>query len=112
MIDGMRTDINQSVDTMKSQESAVGKVSGQITHILEIIDGIAGYVGKVAEMVDMIAVAMQEQSSTANEVSNNMTSIAGVTRQIKDSFSETRSTADELTTIAVELDRMTGWFKV
>ena len=63
-------------------------------------------------MVDRIAVAMEEQASTSNEVTRNMENIATVTRQLRASSTGMRETAEELSRIASELNRTTSWFTV
>jgi len=111
-IETMQTEIGRSVASMKAQKSSVGTVSGQVSETLTSIDGVVTYVGKVADMVDRIAVAMEEQSSTSNEVTRNMENIAGVTRQLRDSSTGMKDTAEDLSKIAFELNETTNWFKV
>ena len=65
MIERMQKEIKKSVASMQAQEASVGKVSGQTAETLSAMDGVVSYVEKVADMVDRIAVAMEEQSSTA-----------------------------------------------
>lgn len=86
MIERMQTEIGRSVTSMEVQGRSVATVSGQVGETLNVIDGIVAYVEKVAEMVDRIAVAMEEQSSTSNEVTRNMERIASVTRQTQGLF--------------------------
>jgi methyl-accepting chemotaxis protein len=62
-------------------------------------------------MVDRIAVAMEEQSSSSNEAARNMERMAGVTRRLRGSSADMKSTAKELSRIAVELDQTTNWFR-
>ena len=111
MIERMQTEIHRSVASMKAQKQSVTTVSGQVGETLNVIDGIVTYVEKVAEMVDRIAVAMEEQSSTSNEVTQNMERISGVTRQLRGSSTGMRQTSEELSQIASELNDTTSWFK-
>jgi methyl-accepting chemotaxis protein len=111
MVEKMRGEIDISVTSMKNQKHSVGTVSAQVAETLTAIDGVVSYVEKVTDMVDRIAVAMEEQSSTSNEVTQNMENIATVTRQLRGSSTGTRQTAEELSRIAVDLNHTTGWFK-
>jgi len=111
MIERMQKDIKKSVASMQAQKASVGKVSGQTAETLSAMDGVVSYVEKVADMVDRIAVAMEEQSSTASEVTKNMENIATVTRQLRGSSADMRGTSEELSKIAFELSETTNWFK-
>jgi methyl-accepting chemotaxis protein len=111
MIERMQKDIKKSVASMQAQKASVGKVSGQTAETLSAMDGVVSYVEKVADMVDRIAVAMEEQSSTASEVTKNMENIATVTRQLRGSSTDMRGTSEELSKIASELSETTNWFK-
>ena len=111
MIERMQKEIKRSVASMQAQKASVGKVSGQTAETLSAMDGVVSYVEKVADMVDRIAVAMEEQSSTASEVTKNMENIATVTRQLRGSSTDMRGTSEELSKIASELSETTNWFK-
>jgi methyl-accepting chemotaxis protein len=111
MIERMQKEIKRSVESMQAQKHSVGKVSGQTAGTLSTMDGVVSYVEKVADMVDRIAVAMEEHSSTANEVTKNMENIATVTRQLRSSSADMRGTSEELSKIAFGLSETTNWFK-
>lgn len=110
-IDRMQAEVQHSITSMQAQKQSVGRVAEQGRSTLSAIDSIVAYVQKVTEMVDRIAVAMGEQSSVSNEVTNNMERIATVTRQLHGSSTSMRGTSDELSRIAVELHETTAWFK-
>ncbi len=111
MIQRMQKEIKRSVASMQGQKQSVGKVSGQTAGTLSAMDGVVSYVENVADMVDRIAVAMEEQSATANEVTKNMENIATVTRQLRGSSTDMRDTSEDLSKIAFELSETTNWFK-
>jgi methyl-accepting chemotaxis protein len=111
MIERMQKEIKRSVASMQAQKHSVGKVSEQTAETLSAMDGVVSYVEKVADMVDRIAVAMEEQPSTANEVTKNMENIATVTRQLRGSSADMRGTSEELSKIAFGLSETTNWFK-
>ncbi len=108
----MQKEIKRSVASMLGQKHSVGKVSGQTAETLSAMDGVVSYVENVADMVDRIAVAMEEQSSTASEVTRNMENIAAVTRQLRASSTDMRGTSEDLSKIAFELNETTNWFKM
>jgi methyl-accepting chemotaxis protein len=111
MIEKMQTEINRSVSSMKAQKQSVGTVASQVGQTLETMDGVVVHVEKVADMVDRIAIAMEEQSSTSNEVTKNVENIAAVNRQLRESSTGMRGTSEELSKISCELNEMTSWFK-
>ncbi len=112
MIERMQGEIKRSVASMQGQKQSVGKVSGQTGETLSAMDGVVSYVENVADMVDRIAVAMEEQSATANEVTKNMENISTVTRHLRGSSADMRDTSEDLSKIALELSETTNWFKV
>lgn len=63
-------------------------------------------------MVSRIAVAMEQQSATSIEVSQNMESISSVTRQLRDSSTGMKLTAEGLSTFASELNNTMAWFRL
>ncbi len=111
MIEKMQTGIHHSVASIQVQRQSVGTVSAQMGETLSAIDGVVTYVENVADMVDRIAVAVEQQSSTSNEVTQNIERIAGVTHQMRGSSTGMRETAEDLSRIAVNLNETTGWFR-
>ena len=111
-VEHMQSEIRRSVASMKAQEQSVVTVSDQVGETRKVIDGVVAYVEKVAEMVNRIAAAMEEQSSTSNEVTRNMERISAVTRQFRGSSTGMRQTSEELSRIASGLNETTSWFKV
>jgi len=112
MIEKMEGETGRTVASMKAQKVSVSAVSTQVGQTLTSIDSVVSSVEEVADMVDRIAVAMEEQASTSNEVTRNMENIATVTRQLRASSAGMRSTAEELSRIATDLNRTTSWFTV
>lgn len=112
MIGSMRSEIELSVDSMKSQRDSVETLTVQANETLRSIDEIVDYVGQVTDMVSRIAVAMEQQSATSIEVSQNMESISSVTRQLRDSSTGMKLTAEGLSTLANELNNTMAWFRL
>ncbi len=111
MIEKMQVEIERSVSSMKAQKQSVGIVASQVGQTLDTMDGVVVHVENVAGMIDRIAVAMEEQSSTSNEVTRNMENIATGNRLLRESSTGMRVTSEELSRISCELNEMTSWFK-
>lgn len=62
-------------------------------------------------VVNQIAVATEEQSAVADQVSQGVEQIAEITRDAEKSAQNISNAAARLNQLAGELDRMASWFK-
>ncbi len=111
-VGAIQTEVMQTVHFMKDNNESVKNIIERVDGALKSIDEIAAYVGQVTEMVQRIAVATEEQSSTAEGVTRNMEGIALVTRQLNNAVGEIKLASEGLSGLAGELNSMVGWFKV
>jgi methyl-accepting chemotaxis protein len=108
----MQTSVAKSVTFMQEERASVDGVMHHIQLTLSAIDEIVNYVGQVTDMVQRIAVAAEEQSSTSANVSENMTGIQNVTRELSNSFADIKCSSEGLSHLATELKDLMAWFKV
>ena len=108
----MKTEIAESVSYMKSERDNVGAVLNNIKNTSTAIDEIVRNVENVTDMVQRIATAAEEQSAVSGEVNRNVEDISSVTRELDNSVTGIKSSSEDLSRLAVELNSMAGWFKV
>ncbi|VAW37470.1 Methyl-accepting chemotaxis protein I (serine chemoreceptor protein) [hydrothermal vent metagenome] len=76
----------------------------------ESLQQIVSSVDRVTDMVRQIATAAEEQSATSEEITSNITGIAGIAEENSDGVKEVSSAADELNRIAEDLKMLVGTF--
>ncbi len=112
MIEKIQADTDLSVSSMDtgSREVETGvQLAGEAKKSLELIVASSD---KGENMVHRIAAASEEQSSAAEQVSQNMENILDITRKSATSTSEIKNTSQELEKLSSDLQRMIGLFKV
>ncbi len=110
-VEGMKTEIKESVSYMKSERDNVETVLNNIKNTSTAIDDIVRNVENVTDMVQRIAAAAEEQSAVSGDVNRNVEDISSVTRELDNSVTGIKSSSEYLSRLAVELNSMTGWFK-
>ena len=76
------------------------------------IQGILQQIGEVTMQINQIATAAEEQTATTSEISGNMMQITEVVQNTARGAHESAQAANQLNTIAEELQRMVGQFKL
>ena len=76
------------------------------------IQGILQQIGEVATQINQIATAAEEQTATTSEISSNMLQITEVVHGTARGAHESAQAARQLNTIAEELQRLVGQFKL
>ncbi|SNB46854.1 methyl-accepting chemotaxis protein [Geobacter sp. DSM 9736] len=111
-VSSMQGSVSESVEFMKDERESVGKVLDHVNNTLQSIDEIVNYVSRVTDMVQRIAVAAEQQSSSTDDISNNMESIANIARELRHSCGDIKGSSENLSKLAVELNGMVAWFRV
>lgn len=111
-IEGMKTEISESVSYMKSERDNVETVLDNIKNTSAAIDDIVRNVEDVTDMVQRIAAAAEEQSAVSGDVNRNVEDISSVTHELDYSVTGIKSSSEDLSRLAAELNAMAGWFKV
>jgi methyl-accepting chemotaxis protein len=111
-VEGMKTEISESVSYMKSERDNVESVLNNIKNTSTAIDDIVMNVEQVTDMVQRIAAAAEEQSAVSGDVNRNVEDISSVTHELDNSVTGIKASSEDLSRLAVELNSMAGWFKV
>ncbi len=116
-------------ETAKATEDISQKIEaiqGDTTSAVDAIDRISRIIGQVNEIQGTIAMSVDEQRSTTNEISrslneavtstrdiaDNISGVAEAARGTKDGAGKTRSTAESFADLAQELDTLIARFTV
>ncbi len=108
----IQKDTERSVSAMRH---GTEKVTEGITLAHEANGSLAAIVEASSQsvtVVNQIAVAAEEQSAVAGQVSHGVEQIAAITRDAETAADNISSAAARLNELAGELDRMAAWFKV
>ncbi len=108
----IQKDTERSVGAMRK---GTERVSEGIILAHEANDSLAAIVAASSQsvnVVNQIAVAAEEQSAVAGQVSNGVEQIAAITRDAETAADNISKAAAHLNELAGELDRMAAWFKV
>ena len=111
MIEKIQDETEKSVSSMEAGREGVDTGVQLAEQAMASLEEIVGASGQSADMVQRIAVAAEQQSSAAEEVSVTMESIAEVTRDSEASAVQIRNTSESLAALASELTETAKWFK-
>jgi methyl-accepting chemotaxis protein len=103
----------ESDQTAKSMESASGEViqsTEHIGHVRDALTAIVTSVQKVRDQITQIAVAVEEQSATAEEVATNIEKTAGITKEMEKGSEDVTHEVHRLSGIVEELRNSTAGF--
>lgn len=112
MIKGIQEETNQAVKSMESGIQQVDKGRDLADKAGSSLTEIVGMSGRVMDMITQIAVASEEQSSAAEQISRNVEQIATVTRETSVGAEQSAAAAEELTRQAEGLQHMIGRFRL
>jgi methyl-accepting chemotaxis protein len=112
VVDAIKAETGNAVTAMSNIESEVqnGASLSKITG--EALKEIVSAAAKAMELVDSIAISTKEQASATDDVSHNLEGISVVTEQNEASIRDVGKMAEEVATIAAELQEMVSQFKV
>lgn len=103
---------NESVETMKKGREEVDKGVALAKETSASLESIVQASGTAMGMVEGIAAATEEESAAAEQVSQNMETIATVARTSSEASQRIRSASGEVSRIATGLHETTAWFKL
>lgn len=111
-IASIQTAAQNSIAAMRSGNTEVDRGAEQARLARKALDSIVSASSEAMDMVHRIAAASEEQSTAADEVTRNMETISGITRQSSTSAEQVRLSSAELAEQAAKLKEMAAWFKV
>jgi methyl-accepting chemotaxis protein len=111
-IEAIQDDTKKSVAAVKKGAEEVAKGKGLVSSAKEALSSIVVVSGKSTDMVQRIAAATEEQSAATDQVSRSMESIADFSRRTAASTEQIKSSAGNLSRLALNLRENVAWFKV
>jgi methyl-accepting chemotaxis protein len=112
MIKTIQVETKAAVSAMNQGVSEVERGTGEVARSGHALEAILQQIGAVTEQANQIASAVEEQTATTSEISNNMLRITEIVRNSAEGAQETDHAAGKLTTLAQELQRSVTRFRL
>jgi methyl-accepting chemotaxis protein len=112
MISNIQKDTEKSVNAMNAGREEVEHGVQLAEEAKEALDEIVAFSEKAAETVRLISVTAEEQSTSTEQVSENMEGILVITQQSADATNQIKNSSEELGKLSSELRSRIGFFKV
>jgi len=106
MIEHLQAGSREAVKVMNAAKNLGEAGSAQTEAAAEALAGISGSVKQINDMTTQIASAAEEQTSVANEISGNITSISQITEATVQGSMQTSEATEHLKALAEELQTM------
>ena len=110
MIESLRGGIQEAVSAVEAGRDRMGQVESQTSATDQALDSITEAVDQINNMSTQIATATEEQSSVAEEMNRNITTISGETEDTLENSREVASLGSELASMAGQLQKLLAQF--
>ena len=111
MIESLQTGSRAAVKAMEGGRVMAQATVTQAAAAGESLDVIAGAVSTITTMNTQIATAMEEQNAVVENINKNIVSISMVSDQTAEGAQQTAKASDDLSHLAVELQKLLAQFK-
>lgn len=112
MIRQIQQDTHGAVDSMQNGKEKVSTGVDLANKTGEALAKIVRMVSESADMIQQIAVASEEQSSATQQIAADIENVAQVTKESAAGANESAKACQDLSQIAIELQRLVGNFRV
>ncbi|WP_292957555.1 MULTISPECIES: methyl-accepting chemotaxis protein [unclassified Neptuniibacter] len=112
LIERLQTGAKSAVNAMQQGKERAEISVENAVKAATALDAITGAVGLINEMNMQIADAAKQQSSVAEEISQSISNVRGVTEMSANSASDTSQASAEIKTISTNLQSMVSRFKI
>ncbi len=112
MIKNVQSEAKVAVESMKRGSSEVGEGIKLADNAGNSLKDIMSNTDKVVDMMMQIATASEEQSSTSEQISQNIESISGVSSESANGISQIAHAADDLSRLTENLKNLVMNFKL
>jgi len=112
LVTSLQTSSNDSVSTMESSATMAADTLKRATATGASIERITRSVEEIKQYNSQIATASEQQTSVAEEINQNVTSIRDVTDQSAASSNQTASSSSELAKLGSELQNLVSRFRL
>ena len=111
MIEKLQAGTQNAVEVMEHGRQQAEQGVNQAADAGAALETIASAVATINDMNALIASAAEEQSSVAEEMDRNITSISALSSQTADGSNQTALASEELARLAGDLQQLVGQFK-
>ena len=112
MIKTIQMETKGAVSAMEEGVQEVEKGTMEAAKSGQALQAILELINAVTQQANQIASAAEEQTATSSEISSNMLGITGIVQRSAAGASETTAAASRLSRLALEMQQITGQFKV
>ncbi|MDH5731132.1 MAG: methyl-accepting chemotaxis protein [Gammaproteobacteria bacterium] len=112
MVEQLQQAADEAVEVMNRSHAKAQESVDKAAQAGEALSEITSSVGRIADMSAQIATASEEQSSVAEEINRNITSIDEVTRRSVTLANDTADSANGLVTLSDDLCEMVKQFRI
>jgi methyl-accepting chemotaxis protein len=111
MIEALQSASKQAVDAMKGGDEKAREAVTEVAKANEVLESIAGSIADIVDRNVQIASAAEEQSSVAEEINRNVSSINQVSNETGGHAEHTARGSAELSAMAKNIASLVGQFK-
>ena len=111
MIEKLQAGANRAVTVMQSSCSKAQAGKQQVAGAGQMLDQISSAVATINDMNAMIASAAEEQSSVAEEINRNITSVSQIAEETSEASRQNVATSTQLAILAGQLQRLVHMFR-
>ncbi|AGZ38009.1 chemotaxis protein (plasmid) [Pseudomonas putida S12] len=112
MIEKLQSGANRAVAVMESSCSKAQAGKQQVASAGHMLDQISNAVAIINDMNAMIASAAEEQSSVAEEINRNVTSVSQIAEETSEASRQNVATSKQLSALATQLQRLVHMFRL
>ncbi|MBI5142209.1 MAG: methyl-accepting chemotaxis protein [Nitrospirae bacterium] len=107
----IQNEARRSVDVMRGSREVVARGVDMVSRMTDTLNSIAEASANAAQIVDRIAVATEEQSSTAENISQNMGGLFDGIKDTLNASNQIKTVSLELASLSEKLKLQAAWFK-
>ncbi|MCK9236633.1 MAG: methyl-accepting chemotaxis protein [Thiopseudomonas sp.] len=112
MIERLQKGVSNAVSAMGGAQSRADQGTQRVEKAAQSLHVIAAEVATISDMNMQIATAAEEQSSVADEINRNVTTISQIADDTSAGATKTSQNSEELVRLATELNHLVGQFKL
>ncbi|WP_374287017.1 methyl-accepting chemotaxis protein [Pseudomonas fluvialis] len=112
MIEKLQQGANRAVDVMQSSCDKAQRGKEQVASAGHMLEQISAAVATINDMNAMIASAAEEQSSVAEEINRNVTSVSQIAEETSDASRQNVATSTQLASLASQLQKVVQRYRL
>jgi methyl-accepting chemotaxis protein len=112
MIEKLQQGANRAVEVMQSSCDKAQRGKEQVASAGHLLEQISAAVATINDMNAMIASAAEEQSSVAEEINRNVTSVSQIAEETSDASRQNVATSTQLASLASQLQKVVQRYRL